>query len=76
MTIFQDCFKMSIQGVLICLKFDLEASLHFGTKSMIKSHGLKMQSCRYTSRATSVKPFLRLFVYILCLSDNLFLIDA
>ena len=33
MTIFQDSFKMSIQGILICLKFDLEASsLHFGTR--------------------------------------------
>lgn len=33
MTTFQGCFKMPIQGVLICLKFDLEASsVHFGTR--------------------------------------------
>lgn len=30
---FEGCFKMSIQGILICfIKFDLEASLHFGTR--------------------------------------------
>ena len=68
---------MSIQGVLICLKFDLELPVFtLEPESMIKSHGLIMQRFRYTSRA--LKRTLNLFYdfIFLCLSDNVFLIVA